>query len=47
MEKDRMITAEELWPKLDAKGEDEVRQLMALGAYGNHKIPLINEWFAR
>ena len=42
-----MITADELWPKLDATGEDEVRKKLAMGAYGPPKIPLVNEWLAR
>jgi hypothetical protein len=42
-----MITADELWPKLDADGEDKVREKLAQGVYGQQKIPLVNEWLAR
>lgn len=42
-----MITADEQWRKLDAVGEDGVRQKLAQGAYGEQKIPLVNEWLGR
>lgn len=42
-----MITADELWPRLDASGEDEVRKNLATEAYGQREIPLINEGLAR
>lgn len=42
-----MISADELWPKLEAVGEDQVRRRLAQGAYGEQKIPLVNEWLAR
>ena len=41
-----MITADELWPKLEVAGEDEVRKKLAQGAYGEQKIPLVKEWLA-
>lgn len=42
-----MITADELWPKLEADGEAEVRKKLAERAYGPYKIPLVQEWLAR
>ena len=41
-----MTTANELWPQLEALGEDEVRRRLAIGAYGQMKEPLVREWLA-
>jgi len=42
-----MITADELWPTLDATGEGEVRKKLAQGVYGRQKIPLVKAWLDR
>lgn len=34
----------ELWPKLDKLGVDQVRQKIAMGVFSKSKIPLIEEW---
>ena len=41
-----MTTANELWPQLEALGEDEVRRRLEIGAYGQMKEPLVREWLA-
>lgn len=38
---------DEIWPKLDELGADEVRKRLAMGVYGEHKIPVIEEWLRR
>jgi len=42
-----MNTADELWPQLEAVGEDAVRQRLAEGAYHlTRKKPLVRQWLA-
>ncbi len=42
-----MISADELWPKLDELGEAEVRKRLTQGVYGQQKLPLIQAWLAK
>ncbi|MFC1679037.1 hypothetical protein ACFL2T_02375 [Elusimicrobiota bacterium] len=42
-----MISADELWPTLEALGEDEVRKHFVEGRYGHHKAPLVKAWLDR
>lgn len=42
-----MITANELWPKRDATGEDGARKKLAMGACSPQKVPLVKEWLSR
>ena len=34
----------ELFPKLEAEGEDAIREKLAQGVYGERRIPLVKEW---
>ena len=38
---------DELWPKLEKAGVDEVRKRLAMGVYAHYKIPVIEEWLRR
>jgi hypothetical protein len=42
-----MSKDQDLWARLDALGEDEVRLRLAKGAYGESKLPLVQEWLRR
>lgn len=41
-----MISADELWPKLETLGEVEVRKRLAQDVYGQQKRPLVEAWLA-
>lgn len=41
------VDPNKLWPKLDALGVDEVRKMLAAGAFGAWKRPAIEEWLRR
>ena len=42
-----MSKDQDLWAKLDALGEDEVRLRVAKGVYGKSKLALVEEWLRR
>lgn len=41
-----MISADEVWPKLEELGEEVVRKRLVQGIYSPQKIPLVEEWLA-
>jgi hypothetical protein len=41
-----MITANELWPQLEALGEDDVCKRLAEGVYGPMKESIVRGWLA-
>lgn len=41
-----MVTPDDLWPALEALGEEEVRKRLAQGVYGERKLALVKEWLA-
>ena len=38
------VPPEELWPKLEKLGEDEVRRRVMLQVYGARKLPTVQAW---
>ena len=38
---------DELWPKLEKRGEPEVRKQLAARVYGPKNIPIVEEWLRR
>ena len=39
-----MISQDELWPRLEEKGEEEVQKDLNEGRYGRDKKPLVEAW---
>ena len=39
-----IVPPDELWPKLEELGEEEVRSLVARSVYGPRKLPTVQAW---
>ena len=39
-----IVPRDELWPKLEELGEDEVHKRVAQGVYGARKLPTVEAW---